>query len=125
MLVKTALHAGACKIPKESEVYSTELVKSLPGTIAEDRLPVFDIFCDFQVPISTVRTPLLCDESMGLDEGYMSDQQISVSSELDNNHTKSSLRLSDDNAWQPLINSKTEFVQVIKIPNHASRQKCQ
>lgn len=50
---------------------------------------------------------------MGLDEGYMSDQQISVSSELDNNHTKNNLRLSDDNAWQPLINSKTEFVQVI------------
>ena len=49
---------------------------------------------------------------MGLDDNSMSDQQISVSSELDRNHGIPNLKLSDDSAWQPLTNSPTEFIQV-------------
>jgi hypothetical protein len=54
----------------------------------------------------------MCEDPMGLDDGMMSDQQVSVSSELNHNHSKASLKLSDDNSWQPLTNSPTEFVQV-------------
>jgi hypothetical protein len=57
-------------------------------------------------------TVSMCEDPMGLDDGMMSDQQVSVSSELNHNHSKASLKLSDENSWQPLTNSPTEFVQV-------------
>ncbi|EFA10333.2 hemocytin [Tribolium castaneum] len=53
----------------------------------------------------------MCDDPMGLDDQMMSDQQVTVSSELDNNHTKANLRVNGDDVWQPLTNSVTEFVQ--------------
>jgi von Willebrand factor len=65
-----------------------------------------------QKPLATVApTVSMCEDPMGLDDGMMSDQQVSVSSELNHNHSKASLKLSDDNSWQPLTNSPTEFVQ--------------
>ncbi|KAJ3643777.1 hypothetical protein Zmor_026489 [Zophobas morio] len=59
----------------------------------------------------TTSPPPQCDDPMGLDDNSMSDQQISVSSELDRNHGIPNLKLSDDSAWQPLTNSPTEFIQ--------------
>ncbi|RZC42307.1 hemocytin, partial [Asbolus verrucosus] len=62
-------------------------------------------------PLTTVTTPPMCDDPMGLNDGMMSDQQISVSSELDEDHSKSNLKINDVNTWQPLTNSPVEFIQ--------------
>lgn len=64
------------------------------------------------VQSGTTSNPEMCDDPMGLDDGMMSDQQISVSSEMDKNHTKANLKLGGDSVWQPVTNSPTEFIQV-------------
>lgn len=62
------------------------------------------------ITISTAK-PKFCKDPMGLEDNTMSDQQVSVSSELDQNHGKKYLKLNSTNSWQPLSNSPTEFVQ--------------
>lgn len=52
----------------------------------------------------------LCDDEMGLSDGSLVDQQISVSSEA-TGHGKKHIRLNGDDVWQPLTNSATEWVQ--------------
>lgn len=56
-------------------------------------------------------TPMLCDDEMGVNNGALAPNQISVSSELETLYSKEHLKLDDRKAWQPLTNSPTEFVQ--------------
>lgn len=48
---------------------------------------------------------------MGVNNGALSPDQISVSSQLESGYNKNHLKLDDATAWQPLINSLTEFVE--------------
>lgn len=50
-----------------------------------------------------------CDDEMGVNNGALAPDQISVSSELKTN-SKNHLKLDDKTAWQPHTNSPTEFV---------------
>lgn len=66
--------------------------------------------------MTTVRPPSpLCNDDMGIDNGMMPDQQISVSSELKPEHTKEKLKSSNKHGWQPITNSPSEWVQVINF----------
>nr|CAH7739498.1 unnamed protein product [Callosobruchus chinensis] len=54
--------------------------------------------------------PQYCDDPMGIDDGSMSEQQISTSSELSPDRSKKHLKISSESAWQPLTNSPTEWI---------------
>uniref|UniRef100_A0AAR5PSZ2 F5/8 type C domain-containing protein n=1 Tax=Dendroctonus ponderosae TaxID=77166 RepID=A0AAR5PSZ2_DENPD len=53
-----------------------------------------------------------CDDEMGLRNGSMVDQQISVSSEASQAVGKTHIRLNSESSWQPLSDSTTEWVQL-------------
>ncbi|KAH1005493.1 hypothetical protein HUJ04_006464 [Dendroctonus ponderosae] len=53
-----------------------------------------------------------CDDEMGLRNGSMVDQQISVSSEASQAVGKIHIRLNSESSWQPLSDSTTEWVQL-------------
>ncbi|CAG9772868.1 unnamed protein product [Ceutorhynchus assimilis] len=52
-----------------------------------------------------------CDDEMGLRNGSIVDQQISVSSEASPEFGKKQIRLNSDAGWKPLSDSTTEWVQ--------------
>lgn len=60
------------------------------------------------LPIPTIKP--LCTDKMGVENGFMKDSQISVSSEQTPGNKKG-LKLSSKEAWRPLTNSPTEWVQ--------------
>lgn len=53
-----------------------------------------------------------CIDPMGIGDGMMNDQQISVSSELQPHHTKQQVKLKSKFGWQPITNSPLEWIQV-------------
>ncbi|XP_050302983.1 hemocytin [Anthonomus grandis grandis] len=55
---------------------------------------------------------LLCDDEMGIRNGSLVTQQISVSSEKSSDFGRGQIRLNSDSAWQPLTDSTTEWVEV-------------
>lgn len=56
--------------------------------------------------------PKYCEDPMGLGDGTMSDQQVSVSSELSPKHSKKFLKINNvESAWQPLTSNPTEWIQ--------------
>ncbi|XP_025836285.1 hemocytin [Agrilus planipennis] len=61
--------------------------------------------------LSTKPPPPLCTEVMGVDNGLIADEQISVSSELNKDHDKTQLKMNGVSYWQPLTNSPLEWVQ--------------
>ena len=56
-----------------------------------------------------------CDDPMGVENGQISFQQISVSSEFSPKNSKESLKINGDNAWQPFSNSPMEWIEVSAI----------
>lgn len=53
----------------------------------------------------------MCDDPMGVEDGTLSPQQVTVSSEKGPGNTKEDLKINGPSAWQPLTNTPTEFVQ--------------
>lgn len=60
----------------------------------------------------------MCEDPLGVSSGMMADTQITVSSELNPECSKSHLKIDGDGAWQPLINSPTEWIQVSFTNRH-------
>lgn len=48
---------------------------------------------------------------MGLGDGMMADQQVSVSSELGPKFSKKNLKIEGNSAWQPIANTPTEWIK--------------
>lgn len=53
----------------------------------------------------------MCTDAMGLEEGMLNDQQISVSSQASPDNSKKALRLDSPQAWQPLTNTPNEWIK--------------
>lgn len=74
----------------------------------------FDLFaCNItsdSITLVTTPKPLddICNDQMGLENGVIDDQQITLSSV---NASYNQLRLGSDSAWMPAINSRKEHVK--------------
>ncbi|KAK4875849.1 hypothetical protein RN001_012271 [Aquatica leii] len=66
-------------------------------------------------PTATTTTTILpqplCKDPMGVENGLLSLDQISVSSELNTEHNKEYLKINGKSAWQTITNNPTEWVQ--------------
>lgn len=60
---------------------------------------------------TTTARPVVCTDPMGLGDGMMADQQVSVSSELEAKVGKKHIIIDGPSAWQPLSNTPTEWIQ--------------
>lgn len=60
---------------------------------------------------TTTPRPIVCTDPMGLGDGMMADQQVSVSSELAPKVAKENIIIDGPSAWQPLSNTPTEWIQ--------------
>ncbi|KAF5285691.1 hypothetical protein FQR65_LT13076 [Abscondita terminalis] len=66
-----------------------------------------------EVTLTTTYTPpILCSDPLGITNGLMADQQITVSSETPPAHTKKMIRFDNQAGWQPYTSSPSEWIQI-------------
>ena len=80
--------------------YKAELIK-----------PVKSIYIELSIlPIGLILED--CPLTLGMEDGRVPDNDVTVSSEADGNHTANHGRLNSESYWKPAINGTGEWLQV-------------